>query len=236
MPRDLFGPMTRPFDGVGARSRLTVALSLAAHVAVVAVVVVVPLLATDALPALHSRLSVSMITPIVPAPPPLRRATPPPAAAVAPANSAAAPLDAPSGITKEPVAVPSDADLGGIDLGADVVFGVGQRLVPEPPPPPPLVVRKPIRVGGAIQPPTKMHYVAPVYPAIAQQARVEGIVIIAATIGVDGAVVDTTVLKSEPLLAQAAVDAVKNWRFTPTRLNGEPVPVLMTVTVAFRLQ
>ena len=74
------------------------------------------------------------------------------------------------------------------------------------------------------------------YPAIAQSARVQGVVIIEATIGPDGAVQDAKVLRSIPLLDAAALDAVKQWEFTPTLLNGVPVPVIMTVTVNFTLQ
>ena len=74
------------------------------------------------------------------------------------------------------------------------------------------------------------------YPAIAQSARVQGIVIIEATIAPNGKVTDTKVLRSIPLLDQAALDAVKQWEFTPTLLNGVPVPVIMTVTVQFTLQ
>jgi protein TonB len=77
--------------------------------------------------------------------------------------------------------------------------------------------------------------VAPVYPAIAQSARVQGIVILEATIGVDGKVIDAHVLRSIPLLDQAAIDAVRQWEYTPTMLNGAPVPVIMTVTVTFTL-
>jgi protein TonB len=78
--------------------------------------------------------------------------------------------------------------------------------------------------------------VKPTYPAIAQSARVQGIVIIEATIGTNGRVTNTKVLRSIPLLDQAAIDAVKQWEFTPTTLNGVPVPVIMTVTVQFTLQ
>jgi len=78
--------------------------------------------------------------------------------------------------------------------------------------------------------------VNPVYPSIAQSARVQGVVIIEATIGPDGRVQDTKVLRSIPLLDQAAVDAVKQWTYTPTLLNGVPVPVIMTVTVNFTLK
>jgi TonB family protein len=74
-----------------------------------------------------------------------------------------------------------------------------------------------------------------VYPKIAQSARVQGVVILEATIGPDGSVQDAKVLRSIPLLDQAAVDAVKQWQFAPTLLNGAPVPVIMTVTVNFTL-
>ena len=84
--------------------------------------------------------------------------------------------------------------------------------------------------------PTKTKNVQPVYPPIAQSARVQGVVIIEATIGADGRVKDAKVLRSIPLLDQAALDAVKQWQFTPTLLNGVPVPVIMTVTVNFTLQ
>ena len=76
----------------------------------------------------------------------------------------------------------------------------------------------------------------PVYPSIAQSARVQGVVIVEATIGPDGRVSDARVLRSIPLLDQAALDAVRQWVFTPTLLNGVPVPVIMTVTVNFTLQ
>jgi protein TonB len=93
-----------------------------------------------------------------------------------------------------------------------------------------------VRVGGNIKTPTKTRDVKPVYPPIAQSARVQGVVIIEATIGPDGRVKDAKVLRSIPLLDQAALDAVKQWQFTPTLLNGVPVPVIMTVTVNFTLQ
>ena len=93
-----------------------------------------------------------------------------------------------------------------------------------------------MRVGGNIKPPQKVKHVNPVYPPIAQSARVQGIVIIEATIGPSGSVQDARVLRSIPLLDAAALEAVKQWTFTPTLLNGVPVPVIMTVTVQFTLQ
>ena len=90
-----------------------------------------------------------------------------------------------------------------------------------------------IRVGGKIRPPTKINDVKPVYPALAQAARVSGAVIVEATIGPDGNVIDAKVLRSIPLLDQAALDAVRQWVYTPTLLNGVAVPVVMTVTINF---
>jgi len=90
-----------------------------------------------------------------------------------------------------------------------------------------------VRVGGGINPPTKVKNVAPVYPADALAARVAGVVIIEAVIGPDGKVRDTRVLRSVPMLDAAATEAVKQWEFTPTLLNGQAVPVVMTVTTNF---
>ena len=91
-----------------------------------------------------------------------------------------------------------------------------------------------VRVGGKIKAPVKIKDVKPVYPAMAQSARVAGAVIIEATIGPDGKVIDAKVLRSIPLLDQAALDAVRQWEYTPTLLNGVPVPVVMTVTINFK--
>ena len=94
----------------------------------------------------------------------------------------------------------------------------------------------PVRVGGQIKQPSKVKDVKPVYPAIAQSARVQGVVIIEATIGPNGKVQEAKVLRSIPLLDASALDAVRQWEFTPTLLNNVPVPVIMTVTVNFTLQ
>jgi len=120
---------------------------------------------------------------------------------------------------------------GGVAGG--VVAGIvgGLPTAPPPPPPPP----EPVRVGGNISPPTKIRDVPPVYPPVAQQARVQGVVILEAVIGPTGGVTDVKVLRSVPLLDEAAITAVRQWQYTPTLLNGVPVPVIMTVTVNFQL-
>ena len=97
-------------------------------------------------------------------------------------------------------------------------------------------VERAVRVGGQIKAPTKIRNVQPVYPQIAQSARVQGVVIIEATIDPSGKVANTRVLRSIPLLDQAALDAVRKWEYEPTLLNGVAVPVIMTVTVNFTLR
>jgi len=113
----------------------------------------------------------------------------------------------------------------------------GDLLAPPLPvvPPPAVQPKEVVRVGLGVTAPQKIRHVAPIYPPIALAARREGVVILEAVIGEEGSVRDVKVLRSVPLLDQAAIDAVRQWRFTPTLLSGEPVPVVMTVTVAFRL-
>lgn len=91
----------------------------------------------------------------------------------------------------------------------------------------------PVRVGGDITEPKKLMDARPVYPQEALDKKVSGIVILEVLIDGTGGVRDAKVLRSVPLLDQAALDAVKKWRFTPTLLNGAPVEVVMTVTVNF---
>ena len=153
-------------------------------------------------------------------------------------NPNAAPIEAPKEIKQE---ASIDAGFeggvaGGVEGGVPggAVGGVVGGLPEAPPPPPPPAA--PVRVGGNIKAPTKTKMVNPVYPPIAQSARVQGVVIIEATIGPNGRVQQAKVLRSIPLLDQAALEAVKQWEFTPTLLNGVPVPVIMTVTVQFTLQ
>jgi protein TonB len=92
---------------------------------------------------------------------------------------------------------------------------------------------KAIRVGGQVRPPIRIKEVAPLYPAIAQSARVQGDVVIEATIDEEGNVADARVVKSVPLLDQAALDAVRQWQYRPSLLNGVPTAVVTTVTVKF---
>jgi TonB family protein len=98
-----------------------------------------------------------------------------------------------------------------------------------------LTAPAPVRVGGTIKAPAQTKRVHPPYPPEAQAAGVQGVVIMEATIGVDGKVTDVRVLRSIPLLDQAALDAVRQWEYAPTVVNGVTVPVVMTVTLNFTL-
>jgi TonB family protein len=111
--------------------------------------------------------------------------------------------------------------------------GSGLAGAPPPPPPPP---EAPVRVGGSVKPPAKIRDVNPVYPEEARAARVQGVVILEIVVDTLGQVSSARVLRGIPLLENAAVDAVRQWLFEPTHLNGVPVPIIMTVTVNFTLQ
>ena len=105
--------------------------------------------------------------------------------------------------------------------------------LPDAPPP---RAASAVRVGGDVREPRKVVDVAPVYPELAIKAGVEGIVIIEATLEANGRVANATVLRGKPLLDEAALEAVRKWVYTPTLVNGIPTPVIMTVTVTFRLK
>jgi periplasmic protein TonB len=126
---------------------------------------------------------------------------------------------------------------GAGDGGGGGLGDIPAPAPPPPPPPPPKVEppKGPVRVGGKISEPRKTRNVPPVYPEMAKHARVQGTVILEATISPQGRVMDLKVLRGIPLLDDAAMNAVKQWTYSPTLLNGQPVPVIMTVTVNFRL-
>ena len=244
MPHDLFGDaVVRPASRRVLRRTLTVC-SIALHAVVISAIVVAQLLAVGPLPTPRSPLTYTVVH-LVELPPidiPVRR--PPVRAAgqdTPTVSPNAAPLEAPDRITTESgreneriTDARPDIVVGVEHGGTDLLNGVieGGRL----PPPPPPVPQTPVRLHMGIQSPRKIVDVTPIYPSLAQISRTAGIVILEATIGVDGSVADDVrVLRSIPLLDQAALDAVKQWRYAPALLNGVPVPVIMTVTVRFSL-
>ena len=115
----------------------------------------------------------------------------------------------------------------------------------EPPPPntefefgPPELPPTPLRVGGDVSKPIRTHFVEPTYPELARKARIEGVVILEAIIDENGNLVNARVLRSPGKafgFDDAALEAVKQWKFKPGLQNGVPVPVIYTLTVQFNL-
>ena len=123
----------------------------------------------------------------------------------------------------------SGGSMGGVIGG--VIGGAGSTMAP--PPPPKAASRT--RVGGAVQAAKLVNRVQPVYPPLARQTRISGTVRLHAIIGKDGTVQQLQVESGHPLLVQSALDAVKQWRYQPTLLNGEPVEVDTEIDVIFSL-
>jgi len=130
---------------------------------------------------------------------------------------------------------PLDFAAQGVESGVPggITDGPVTNATPVTAPPGPL---KPVRVSSGIRTPIKIRDAQPVYPAIAQSARVEGLVILEAVIDERGHVSETRVLRSIPLLDDAATAAVRQWVYSPTVLNGHAIPIVMTATVQFKLE
>jgi periplasmic protein TonB len=215
-------------------------VSIVVHSIVITAALIAQVLAVGALPTPHQPLLYDAGSTM---PADIQRPRPRGRATAAPGESVnAAPITAPSGIAREtgregePVVTKSGA-VDGIENGTSLTTfdGVGGAGI-APPPPPPAPAIPPMRLHSGMQAPVKVADAAPIYPAIARNARVQGVVILEAVLDTQGRVESVHVLRSIPLLDQAAVDAVRQWRYTPTLLNGQAVPVVMTVTVTFTLQ
>jgi len=103
------------------------------------------------------------------------------------------------------------------------------------PPPAATTGHSPVKLGGDVEAAKLIRMVRPIYPPIARQARIQGTVVLSAIIGQDGRVEMLRYVSGPPLLVQAALDAVRQWRYAPTLLNGRPVSVETTITVVFTL-
>jgi protein TonB len=232
----------REDSGLDARRSLTLPLSLGVHAALIAGLVGVSLLRNDPLPdPSTSAIHAFFVEPAAPPPPP----PPPPksaATAVKPqpvtkaATAFTAPVEVPDRVRPD-----SGSDLGIADGSPDgveggvpggVVGGIVGGLPDAPPPPSPTIVR----IGGGVREPRKLKQVNPEYPALARATHIEGIVLLECLIDSDGHVKDVRVLKAPPVLADAAVEAVRQWVYAPTLINGVPAQALMTVTVRFELR
>lgn len=113
--------------------------------------------------------------------------------------------------------------------------GQGAPSNPAPPPANPASLPMRIRIAGKVQVAKMIHQVQPVYPQIAKAAHVEGTLVLHAVIAKDGSVVELMYVSGPRLLMRAAMDAVRQWRYEPTLLNGQPVEVDTTISIIFTL-
>ena len=223
-----------------------VTLSAIIQAAIVGVMILIPLLVTEALP--KQMLTTFLVAPAPPPPPP------PPAVAVKVVKPVArliqqGRLTAPTVIPKKvniikeqemPPDVGAVGVVGGVPGGmpggsaGGVLGGIIGGTGGGPPPPPKAALQR-IRVGGNVQQANLIHQVMPQYPQIAKTAHISGTVILHAIIGKDGTVQNLTYESGPPLLMRAAMDAVRQWRYRPTMLNGDPVEVDTTISVVFTL-
>ena len=233
--------LTAASPEVRGRRSITLPVSIALHSAGALALVVIPVLLADETPEPQSGVRAFLVEPLSIAPPP-----PPP-----PARPAAAPRVEPKPQPQQqafvaPVEVPTQItpeeaiDLGGVDSGAadgveggvpgGVVGGIVGGLPDAPAAP---VV--PIRVGGDVREPKRIVSVPPVYPELAVKARLQGTVVVEATLNERGRVVNVSLVQGSPMLTESALEAVSKWVYSPTLVNGVPTPVIMTVKVHFRL-
>ena len=209
----------------------TFILSLVIHASVIGPAIAVRIFAPTGLPHPPRFLSfmaagTEALPDVQPMPAPRRSAADEAKPKVQPIDEHSSPAPSPSDISS---VVPSDGvvpeglgQLVGAFLGVGVAGSSTDALPPQ-------------RVGGRIRPAERIHHVAPVYPQLARESHVAGTVILEALIDEEGLVREVKVLRSVALLDASAIDAVRQWRYVPTLLNGVPIQIIMSVTVTFRL-
>ena len=241
-------------DGQGKTNRTwTVLVSFIGQIALIGVFILIPMIYFDALP--RTQLTSFLVAPPPPPPPP-----PPPAAApvkmvkIIPRQFDAGRLMAPKAVPKD-IAMIKEEELPPPSASAGVVGGVpggvaggsvggviggiiGSVPSAAPPPPPPVEQKKTvqrIRVGGQVQQANLIRQPKPIYPPLAKQARIQGVVRFEAIIGKDGTIQNLQLINGHPLLVEAARQAVSQCQYKPTLLNGEPVEVVTQIDVNFTL-
>lgn len=241
MFQQTFVPDARP-----GRKPIGIAVSLIAQSLVLGLLALVPLLVNKPLPTAQLRLL--FLGPIPPSSPekPVRATAPAvhTSAIRPPSFRLTAPVVIPKQINQAVDAAPAApdvADISGLAAGRESLLdGIGAS--PGNPAPPmskePAKAKEPARpltIGGNVAAANLIHRVEPVYPALAKAARVQGVVMFQATIGRDGEIRNLQLQEGHPLLVSAARNAILQWRYRPTLLNGQPVEVLTTITVRFSL-
>jgi protein TonB len=238
----------------------TVMVSFVAQIGLVIVAILIPMIYYEALP--RTQLTSFLVAPPPPPPPPPPPAAQPiKVVKVIPRQFDAGKLMAPKAVPKD-IAIIKEEELpppssgvigvvGGVPGGVaggtaggiiGGIIGAAPVAAPPPPPPPPVVKEAPkpvtpqrIRVGGNVQQAKLVRQPKPVYPPLAKQARIQGVVKLNAIIGKDGTIQNLTQVSGHPLLVPAAMEAVKQWVYQPTLLNGEAVEVVTQIDVNFTL-
>jgi protein TonB len=229
----------------GDWKRATLPVAYILEIIIIGITVIIPLIYTDALP--KAQLMTFLVAPPPPPPPPPPPAKAPPVVVhkVSMQDLMKAPTVIPKTIAKikdQPV-VQSAGVVGGVTGGVPggqmggVLGGIigGVTGGPPPPPPPKPTTPQRIRVGGQVEAAKLIYKPTPEYPPLAKMARIQGTVRLEAIISKDGTIQDLKVLNGHPLLVKSALDAVKQWRYQPTLLNGEPVEVVTEIDVNFTL-
>lgn len=247
------------FNTIGPTTRLETAkrllsflLSVTMHAIVLGALIVIPLIFFSVLPDMEL-LTFVFADPGPPLPPP----PPPPESfsfkavrsAVIAHTEFTEPPGIPNGIpapgNDEPpivdLSLPASMNARGIEPNAIGFQAEALALLkPVPPPvlepPPPPGPKPSVPIGGNVLESKLIKRVVPEYPALARQARVSGTVVLQVNVDEEGNVFDVRILSGHPLLEEAAVRAVRQWKYSPTLLNGEPVPVVAMVTVVFNLK
>src|SRR5271166_893480 len=218
----------------------TVMISAIVQTTILGILILIPLIYTEALP--KAMLSTLLIAPPPPPPPP-----PPPTVVKTIVKPVARLIT--SGKLMQPRAIPKEvAVFKEAELPPDVinntgaqggVFGgiPGQGMVSGPvaPPPPKPAAPQRVKQGGNVTAASILTQTRPLYPPLARQARIQGNVVLHAIIDKEGKVAQLEVISGHPLLVQSALDAVKQWRYKPTLLNGDPVEVDTTIQVTFTM-
>jgi protein TonB len=227
-------------------------VSIAVHTLILAVMILLPLYFTEAID-LKQFTSTFLVAPPPPPPPP-----PPASPAVAKVRVVPKRVFSNQGRLMAPVVIPEKVamlkeealtdDLGGMGVVGGVPGGVpggqmggvmggiiGGVVGSNLPPPPPKAAKTVVRVGGRVKAPQPLYTPPPKYTLLAKSAKIEGGVVIDAIIDTTGSVIEMRVVSGHPLLIQAAMDALRQWKYEPTYLNDEPVAVQLLVTIRFRL-
>src|SRR5438477_2265316 len=224
---------------------VTTAISFGFQVMLIGVLVLLPLLFTEALP--KTQLMTFLVAPPPPPPPPPPAATPVKVVKQIQTDSINGQLRTPSKIPekvqmiKEEEAPPPVTSMAGVVGGVPGAAGgqmggvIGGIINSTPVAVPKVATPQRVRVSQGVTQGLLLRKIQPAYPPLARQARIQGSVLLQAEISKDGSIQNLRLISGHPMLAPAAIEAVKQWKYKPYILNGEPVEVETQITVNFTL-